>query len=123
MKTEFTLPEFATEALIRRTLSEAIRDCPKSRERIAEELSALVKSPVTARSLDNYTAESRPGYRLPAVWVIPFCRVVGNYSLLRAVLGSHISRVLSLGERQIEAHKEATAFLAELPEDEPKSRR
>ena len=121
---KITLPNLAMDEAVRKALSKAIRNCPKkSRATIADELSAAVKSPITARSLDNYTAESRPGYRFPAVWLIPFCNIVGDFSLLREVLGPQLARVLSLGEKQVEALKETAALLAELQQDEPKSRR
>lgn len=120
---KITLSEFATERAIRNALSKAIRGSAKSREMIASELSVATKTPITARSLDNYTAESRAGYRLPAAWVIPFCNIVGNDSLLRAVIGPQLMRILSLGEQQLRVHQETATLLKELPQDEAKSRR
>jgi|ERR1035437_367238 hypothetical protein len=123
MKANFTLSALEREKAFRNALSGAIRSCKKSREIIAEELSAAIGIPIKTRSLDNYTAESRADYRFPATWVVPFCEVVNDNSLLQEVLGPRLTRILRLGEQQIEAHKTTTDLLAELPPEASRMRR
>jgi hypothetical protein len=91
------------DAAIRRTLSRALRACSKSRESVAEELSILLGMPVSARSLNNYTAESKSNYRFPAAWVVAFCKATGDDSLQRLLLGPELAAILQLGETAKEA--------------------
>jgi hypothetical protein len=124
VKPKIALSEFAdADQDIRRALSAAIRNCPKSREVIAEELSVAIGNPLKTRSLDNYTAESRTDYRFPAAWVAPFCEIVNDNSILWMVLGPRLTRILRLGEQQIEAHKTTTDLLAELTPEGSRMRR
>lgn len=86
------------DSAIRRAISRAITACPcKSRADIAEVLSVETGTQITVRMLDQFTAVSRRPYRFPAAWVIPFCRITGDNTLQRILLGSELSEALELG--------------------------
>jgi hypothetical protein len=91
------------DAAVRKALSRSLRACPKSRELVAEELSILLATPVSVRSLNNYTAESKSNYRFPAAWVVAFCKVTGKDFLQRLLLGPELAAMLQLGETAKEA--------------------
>ena len=101
----------AVDRVIRKALSKAIRACPKSRETIAEQLSTAIGTPLKARSLDNYTAESRADYRFPAAWIVPFCEIVGDHSLRRLLLSPSDEESLEVGERVIKQHRPVAATI------------
>ena len=68
---------------VRELVTILIRKSKKDRERIAAEMSELLRYTVTKRSLDSYTSESSDQNRWPAQYDIAFCEVVGNYRLLQ----------------------------------------
>jgi hypothetical protein len=70
-------------SLVRAALIEGIRKCGKSREIIADEMSALTGTEVTVRRLNAFTAKSREDYRWPAELDRAFCTVTGSWDLLR----------------------------------------
>lgn len=70
-------------ALIRATVTEAIRKSGKTRETIAEDMSRLTGTEVTVRRLNAFTAESREDYRFPSELIRAFCIATGNDGLLR----------------------------------------
>lgn len=100
-------PDFlALDNAIRAAITRALRVCTsKSREAVAEELSEATGVQITLRMLNDYTAESRRPYRFPAAWVIPFCRITGDDSLQRLLLGPELADILRLGELELTAYR------------------
>jgi hypothetical protein len=95
----------ALDSAVRMALARAIRNCrDKSREQIASALSEQTGTRITLRTLNALTAESRRPYRFPATWVIPFCRITGDDSLQRLLLGPTLGKLLSIGEIELAAH-------------------
>lgn len=93
------------DSAIRSALSKAMRACPqKTREAIAAELSEQTGTRVTLHMLNEFTAESRRQYRFPAAWVVPFCRITGDDSLQRLLLGPELAEVLRIGESEVANH-------------------
>jgi hypothetical protein len=72
--------------IVRAALVDAIRGCGKSRETIADEMSALSGVEITVRRLDGFTAESREDLRFPMELARAFCVVTGDTNLLRSVV-------------------------------------
>lgn len=91
------------DARVRKALKRAIADCKLSREEIAEALSAQTGTQINCAKLDHYTAASHAGYRFPAVWVIPFCRITGSDELQRLLLGDKLLKALAVGEAALQA--------------------
>lgn len=63
---------------------EAIRQAPKSREAIAEEMSETAGCAVSVHQVNNWTAESHP-HRLPAELLPAFCVATGSLEPLRVL--------------------------------------
>jgi len=53
--------------------------------------------------LNLYTGPSKDRWQMPASFVDAFCRVTGDDSLKRFLLGPQLSRLLVLGEKVAEA--------------------
>lgn len=79
-------PEIARKSdhvLLRNFVTAEIKKCAKSREQIADEMTALLSVKVTARMLSSFTAESKERHRFPLEFALAFCEVVGSYRLIR----------------------------------------
>ena len=63
---------------------EAIRQAPKSREAIAEEMSESAGCVVSVHQVNNWTAERHP-HRLPAGLLPAFCAATGSLEPLRVL--------------------------------------
>ena len=60
----------------------AIRQAPKSREVIAEEMSELTGCTISVHQVNNWTAESH-SHRIPGEWVPAFCEVTQDFGPMR----------------------------------------
>lgn len=69
-------------ARLHAAIREAIRQAPKSRENIADEMTALLGVPVSVHQVNNWTAESHP-HRIPAEMLPAFCEATGCIEALR----------------------------------------
>lgn len=110
---------FNDDSLVRGIVASAIKHSRKSCEEIAEEMSALVGTPITMRMIRAFTAASKQEYRWPSAWDRVFCHVTGDTRLLRTraeMAGFHVIdgeefKLLQLG-REYLRHKEAAATMA-----------
>jgi len=59
----------------------AIRNAPKSRETIAEEMAELTGEPVTVSMINNWTAESH-SHRMPGELIPAFCFACGDNGMI-----------------------------------------
>lgn len=69
-------------AALHAAIREAIKQAPKSREMIAEEMTALSGLQVSVHQVNNWTAESHP-HRMPAELLPAFCKATGSIEPLR----------------------------------------
>lgn len=74
------------DGLIREIVTATIKNNPKSRQQIAEEMSRLIGSAVTERMLNSYTSEAAEQHRWPMQFTRAFCYVVQDWSLLRCIV-------------------------------------
>jgi len=88
-------------ALVRSAAVEAIRNCPKSRIQIVEEMSRLTGRRITKRMLDGWTAESRDDHRWPAEVMRAFCSATGSDRLLRVLPEAAGLRVITEQESDL----------------------
>ncbi len=72
-------------SVVRSALVEAIRVCGKSRELLADEMTSLTGTQVTARRINAFTAESREDYRFPMELARAFCVATHDFTLLRRI--------------------------------------
>jgi hypothetical protein len=95
---EFAALDLAIRDKLSETLSEALRVRGMKRELLAANLAEITGANIKAATLYNYTQRYRPDLRFPAAWVIPLCRITGNDSLQRLLLGLELAAALELGE-------------------------
>lgn len=69
-------------ARLQAAIREAIRQAPKSRETIADEMAELAGAPISVHQVNNWTAESHP-HRIPAELLPAFCAATGSIEPLR----------------------------------------
>jgi hypothetical protein len=96
----------AQDLAVRNAAKTAIRSSGKSREQIADELSARVGRPITVRMLDDFTAPSKGGARFPAALVGPFCEVTGCDDLQYLLLTPRVRGLAKLGECELAAQRQ-----------------
>lgn len=107
--------DFNDSAIVRRLLTEVIRNCSKSREQIAEDMSFALGLEVTVRQINGWTAESRDDYRFPAEYDRAFCYTTGDDRLLKCraelagyrVITSDEAQILELGRLYLVSQKAA----------------
>ncbi len=108
-------PTQHADLAVREHLAVAIHNSSKSRELIADEMSALVGRTITVRMINDYTAtaESKRAARFPAAWIESFCQVTGNETLQRSILSPRLRMLLDLAECQLAeaAHSRRAAEL------------
>jgi hypothetical protein len=92
---------------LRKLITEIIRQCPKKREQIAEEMSSLTGQRITVHMLNALTSESNRWSRFPAIWLETFSTVVGTDRLERYVISKRNRDVLEFGEAAITVINEA----------------
>jgi hypothetical protein len=61
---------------------QAIRDAPKSRETLADEMSELTGEKISVGMINNWTADSHP-HDMPGRYYAAFCHVTGSIELIR----------------------------------------
>ena len=86
---------------LRGIITDSIRNCGKSREVIAEEMTQLLGSVVTSRALDSYTAESAQQNRFPAEYMRAFCHVTGNSALILHLIACSGLHAISDAEHKL----------------------
>ena len=62
----------------------AIKNAPKSRETIADEMSDLTGQTITVHQINNWTSENHP-HRIPAEFLPAFCQATGSTDPLRVL--------------------------------------
>src|SRR5882672_4296880 len=96
-----------TDTELRKLVTEIIRQCPKKRDQIAEEMSSLTGQRITVHMLNALTSESNRWSRFPAIWLETFSAVVGTDRLERYVISKRNRDVLEFGEAAITVINEA----------------
>jgi hypothetical protein len=107
---------FNDDAVTRGLLAEAIKKSGESREQIAERMSWLLSTKVTADMLNNFTAEGKLAHRFPFAWARSFCKSTNDWRLLQYIaeqasfllLNKEDAEVVSLGEQVIERERAST---------------
>lgn len=77
----------STAAIIKRAVSEAIRECGRPRNEIAAAMSdQLGGERITAGMLDQYTSTANTGHNIPAHRLVALLVVTGDIRLINALL-------------------------------------
>jgi hypothetical protein len=113
---------------LKSAMNAAIKACPLSRHQIAGEMSHLLGAEITKTQIDSWTADSKPGNRIPAEYVPAFCRAtnhIGPLTVLSEACGivalpgpdairSEIQRLSDEERKARTAKKKRIALLREL---------
>lgn len=69
-----------------------LKNCPLSREEIADEMSRLLSENITANHIANWAAESKNGWRMPLEYAAAFSVVTNDTKVIKAAFeGSGIN--------------------------------
>jgi len=79
---------------LRQVLSNALKNCPKSRFEIASRMSELLGIEVTKNSLDSWCAESREAWRFPFEFSAAFEEATETLALTQLLAGKRGAKVL-----------------------------
>ena len=89
------------ELLVREIITRSIKQCSKSREVIAEEMSSSLDLAVTARMISSFTSKSKELHRWPGAWDRAFCAAVGSNDLLFCRVQRAGFKVIDQGEADL----------------------
>jgi len=77
---------------VREALKSALKNCGMTRELVAEEASRLTGDHISVNHLNNWTAESKNGWKLPIEYAAALAVVTGSPEIVKAALeGSGLS--------------------------------
>jgi hypothetical protein len=101
------------DSIVRGILADAIKRSDQSREQIAERMSFLLATSITADMLNNFTANGKVSHRFPLAWLRAFCQSTGDWRLMRHVaeesgfllISEADADVVTLGEQVIERER------------------
>lgn len=79
---------------VREAVKAALKRCGLPREVVAEEISRLTGDAISVNHLNNWTAESKGGYRLPIEHAAALAIVTGDLGPVRAALDGIGAKVL-----------------------------
>jgi hypothetical protein len=68
---------------LRVALSNALKNAPKSRETISDELSYYLGVSISKFQIDAWVCESKEGHRIPAEYIPAFCTATGSHEPLK----------------------------------------
>ena len=85
IRTETVGGSFNIHLQTKSIVTQALKTCQLSRFQVAAGMSELLGVEVTKWMLDSWTAESKEDHRFPLEYAPAFCRVTGDYTLLRFV--------------------------------------
>jgi hypothetical protein len=86
---------------VRGALGAAMKQTDRSRAQIADDISRLTGQKVTLRMLDDFTAESKSGYRFPAAWLAAFCVATRDSRVLQVIVEKCGYRVITPEEAML----------------------
>lgn len=88
--------------VIRRLLSDLLKQTPLSREEVAAHMSELTGDTITKNMLDSWTAESREGWRFPLEYLPAFEVAVETTGLVAWIASVRGGKIL-IGKEAIDA--------------------
>jgi hypothetical protein len=91
-----------SDGQLRRLITQVIRDCPKKRVVLAEEMTKLLDFSVTTHMLNDFTCEGKKRSRFPAAFIAAFCEATSDDRLQRFAAGKRLAKMIRLGENVAE---------------------
>lgn len=89
---------FRRHAAICEALKSALSNCDLGRETVADELSRLTGDKISVNHLNNWTAESKNGWRLPLEYVAALSLITCDKGIIKAALDNSGLMVLDSDE-------------------------
>jgi hypothetical protein len=89
------------DALVRGLITDGIKKSHKSREQIADEMSALTGQKISTRMLNAFTAEAMERHRFPFCWARAFCLAVNDWLLIKFIASRAGFELIDSKDRQV----------------------
>ena len=89
------------DSALRELLATVVRQCSKTHEQIAQEMSLHCGQRISKRMFDDWTSPSKKGARFPAAFIEAFCEAVSDDTLQRHVIGARLRGIVELREEQL----------------------
>ncbi len=83
---EYRAGSFRRHEAICEALKDALTNCGLGRDTVADELSRLTGDKISVNHLNNWTAESKNGWRLPLEYASALSIITNNHSIIKAAL-------------------------------------
>jgi len=117
---KYSAGSFRRTESVQEALKITLKNCPLSRDEIADEMSRVLGEKVTKNHIANWVAESKNGYRLPLEWTSAFCVVTNDTRVIKAAFEGSGINVLDDSEmtffeigKAVEEKRESDARLKE----------
>ena len=117
---EYSAGSFRQTEAVREALKETFSNSILSRDEIADEMSRLLSEKVTKNHLNNWTAESKNGWRMPLEYAAAFSMITNDSKVIKAAFAGSGINVLDDSEmafyeigKAIEEKRESDARLKE----------
>jgi hypothetical protein len=94
----------ASDRALRDLVAEIIRQSPKKRPQLAEELSVATGQHITSFMLDCFTATGKS--RFPAIFIQAFSEITGDDRLQRFVMSPRLRRLVEFAEAELKAARD-----------------
>ena len=86
---------------LRTLLSKLIRQSPKKRLQIAEEMTERTGQKISEDMLNDWTSECHKAARFPAAFIMAFCEVMDSDVLQRHVMGARLRGIIDFRDEQV----------------------
>jgi hypothetical protein len=93
-----------SDRALRDLIADIIRQSPKKRPQLAEELSEALGQHITSFMLDCFTATGKS--RFPAIFIQAFSDITGDDRLQRFVMGPRLRRLVEFAEAELSAARD-----------------
>jgi len=117
---EYSAGSFRRTEALQEALKTTLDNCTLSRDEIADEMSRLLSEKVTVNHLNNWTAESKNGWRMPLEYAAAFSIITNDNKIIKAAFAESGINVLDDSEmafyeigKAIEEKRESDARLKE----------
>ncbi|WP_028574327.1 hypothetical protein [Desulfonatronovibrio hydrogenovorans] len=86
---------------VQESIYDALKQCALGRDFIAEEMSRLTGDKISVNHINNWTAESKNGWKLPLEYAAALAVITGDDRILRAALAGSGLHVINQEERDL----------------------
>ena len=95
---QFSAGSFRRAEAVQEAVQSALKNCPLSREEIADEMSRLLGEKITPNHIANWAAESKNGWRMPLEYAAAFSVITNDNRVIKAAFSGSGINVLEDSE-------------------------